>query len=156
MPPLVKFAIVRQINLWDDAEQSPAMDHQAAIVELPGRAQRRAGDKDREELAARRDQPADLALDRVEQRVLKQKIVDRIGGKAELRKHHQPDARLGAGGEQRQDVVGIAPRLADRNRRHACAEPQKLVAVRGKERGHRGRGSRSAGSISIWGPLAAE
>src|SRR5438309_11617042 len=58
--PLIKFAVVRQKHLGDDAEQPSAMDDDPAIIEMTAMPYRRPDDKDREELGARRDQPVEL------------------------------------------------------------------------------------------------
>ena len=79
MPALVELAVIRQKNLWHDAKQLAAMDRNPAVVKLPMGAQRRADDKHREPVPAGLDEAIDLGFDRVEQRILKQQIVDRIG-----------------------------------------------------------------------------
>src|SRR6202040_3528190 len=91
MPPLVELAVIRQEHLGDDTEQRAMVNDNAAIVEVPLQPQRRTDDKRREELAAPANPPIELLNDPVEHRVLKQEIVDRIGRKAKLRKHHQGD-----------------------------------------------------------------
>ncbi len=105
------------------------MDGDAAIVEMPAVPQRRADDKDREEVATGRDQPLQLPLHFVEHRVLKQQIIDRISREAELREHHQGNPGHVAGGEQAQDIGGVLPRVGDRDMRDARADADELVAV---------------------------
>ena len=79
MPALVELAVIRQEHLWHDAEQPAAMDRDAAIIETPPPAKRRADDKHRVQLFAGGDKPRDLRDHGIEHRVLKQQIVDRIG-----------------------------------------------------------------------------
>ncbi len=136
LPALVKFAVIRQIDLRHDAQQHSAMDDHAAIVEVSPVTQRRPDDKDREEVAAGRDQAIELPLHFVEHRVLEQQIIDRIGGNPELREHHQADAGLVAGGEELQHIVGVLPRIGDGDMRNAGSDADEFVAVRRKERGH--------------------
>ncbi len=107
MPALVEFAVIRQEHLWNDAKQLSAVDHDRAVVKMPARAQRRADDNDRQPVPACPDQAIDLGFDRVEHRILKQQIVDRIGGQAQFREHHQPDPRRVALGQQRLDRCGV-------------------------------------------------
>ncbi len=136
LPPLVKFPVIRQIDLGHNAEQLSAMDDYAAIVEVSSVPQRRPDGKAREQVTACRDQPVELPLHLVEHRVLEQQIIDRIGGNPELREHHQADAGLVARSEEVQDIVGILPRISDRGMRNAGSEADEFVAVRRKERGH--------------------
>ena len=58
------------------------MDHETAIVEPPLPAQRGTDDKDRQQFAAGGNEAIDLPGDRVQDRVLEQQIVDRIGREA--------------------------------------------------------------------------
>ena len=142
MAALVEFAVVRQEHLRHHPEQMPAVDHQAAIVEPPLDAQRRADDEHRRQLLAGGDQPIDLRRDGVEHGILKQQIVDRIGRQAQLREHHQRDPCLVAGGDESERLVGILRRLGDRHLRHARGDPHELVPVGREKRGHRPRRSR--------------
>ena len=103
---------------------------------MPVRPQRRADREHRDQFGAGQDQPADFAFDRVEQRVLKQQIVDRVSRQAQLGEHHQPDPRLVAAGEQCLNRAGVMPGLGDRGLRHAGADADELVPVGRKERGH--------------------
>ncbi len=136
LPPLVKFPVIRQIDLGHDAEQRSAMDDHAAIVEMSPVTQRRPDDKDREEVAACGDQSIELPLHFVEHRVLEQQIIDRIGGNSELREHHQGDAGLVARSKEIEDIVGVLPRIGDCDMRNAGSKADEFVAVRRKERGH--------------------
>ncbi len=130
LPPLVKFPVIRQIDLGHDAEQLSAMDDDAAIVEVSAVTQRRPDGKDREEVATGGDQSIELPLHFVEQRVLEQQIIDGIGGNSQLREHHQGDAGLVARSEEIQDIVGVLPRIGDCDMRNAGSEADEFVAVR--------------------------
>ncbi len=79
MPALVEFAVVRQKDLGHHAQHPAAMDRHGAIIELTLHPQRRADDEHRKPLPAGIDEPRELALDRVEHRVLEQEIIDRVG-----------------------------------------------------------------------------
>ncbi len=76
------------------------MDHDGGVEQGAEPAQRRAHDQHRKQRARGFDDRRDAALDRIEQRVLKQQVVDRVGRKAELRKQHQRRlAGIALGGE---------------------------------------------------------
>src|SRR5947208_2976432 len=138
VPSLVELTVIRQKHLGDHAKQRAAVNDDAAIVEMPVRPERRPDDKSREEVPGRTDQPIDLPRHLVEYGVLKQEIVDRIGGEAKFREHHQGDPRLVAGDEQVEDIISVARRLGDPDMRYARADTSEVVVVRGKERGHLG------------------
>src|SRR5437868_14636523 len=74
MPALVELTVIRQEHLWHDAEQPAAMDRDAAIIETPPPAKRRADHKHRAQLSAGGDKPRDLPDHGIEHRVLKQQI----------------------------------------------------------------------------------
>ena len=136
MPPLVELAIVRQKDLRHGAEQHAPMDDDAAIEEASRMPQRRADDRDGIELAARREQPLDLAFDLVEKRVLEQQILDCVSRQTQFGKEHHRDALVMPGGEEFEDLVGILQRLGDGGPRNAGGDPDQLMRVRGKKRGH--------------------
>ncbi len=76
----------------------------------------------------RRD-PMDRGLDRVEQRVLQQQVLDRIARKAEFREHREPDASAMAGGGRREDRLGIAGRIGDAGLDRSGRDPQEAVGI---------------------------
>src|SRR5947209_1938201 len=80
MPPLVELAVIRQISLGDDAENLAPVDDEGRIVELAVPAERRSDDEQREKFLRGFDQLRDAALDRPQQRILEQQVLDRIGG----------------------------------------------------------------------------
>ncbi len=91
------------------------------------------------------------ALDRVEQRILKQQIVDRIGRQAQLGKHHQPDARPHRPRRAAQrPSSALRGGSADRHLRHAGADTNELMPVGREERGHRSTVLADQQSVSIW------
>ena len=113
------------------------MDREAAIIEPPSPAQRRADHKDRVELSARRHEPVYLARHRVEHRILKQQIVDRISREAQLREDQQRDTGLVALHHEIQHLVAVLRRLGHRHLRHAGADPDELMAIGREKLGHR-------------------
>ncbi len=155
MPPLVKFAVIRQKHLGNDAEQPTPVDHRAAIIEMPAVPQRRPDDEHRQEIPARIDQPVDLPRRLVEHRILKQQIVDCIGREPEFGEDHQGDPGLVAGGEQAQDIFGIARRVGDRDPWNASADTDELVAIWRKKRGHAAGWAGPSDSTCQFGQSAA-
>ena len=95
-----------------------------------------------EQFTADFDKPADLGFDLVEQRALKQQVVDRVGGQPEFRKYHEADARFVAVRQHRLDRGAVMPGIGNRHVRHADGEANKLVGVGRKKRRHCGRCSR--------------
>ena len=144
MPPFVKLPVIRQKHLRHDAEQSAAMNDDAAIIKPSAPAQRRADDKDRTQFLAGGQQASDLPDHRVEHSILKQQIVDRIGRQAQLGKDHQREPGLVALGEQLQHLIAVLRRLGHRNLRHAGADSHEFMPIGREKRGHRARPSRGA------------
>jgi len=78
MAMLVELGVVRQMHLRHDAKKLAAMDDERRVVEPSGVTQGRADEEQRQQIPRGLDENADLALDRLEQDVLQQQIVDRI------------------------------------------------------------------------------
>jgi hypothetical protein len=97
LPALIEFAVVRQIGLRHGGEDTAAMDRDRAIEQPPVDAQRRSDNGDRLQRPALLDQHPKRDQHGIEQRILLQKIVDRIGADAELGKQRKRSAlRVGA------------------------------------------------------------
>ena len=79
MPALVEFAVVRQVDLGHDAEQPAAVHGKRAVIEAAEMPDRRAEEDERHQLAGRLHDVRHAALDRLEQGVLQQEVVDRVG-----------------------------------------------------------------------------
>ena len=86
MPALVEFAIVRQMDFRHDAEKTPAMNSERAIIEPAAMPQRRADENERHQRLRRRDEMIDSRNDAREQRLLQQQIVDRVTRERQFRK----------------------------------------------------------------------
>ena len=86
MAVLVEFAIVRRIGFRHDAEQMSALDSERAIVEAVTPAHRRADEDQRPQGFGRLDEGRDRRRDAIEQSVLHDEIVDRVGRQREFRK----------------------------------------------------------------------
>jgi hypothetical protein len=80
----IELAVIRQIALWHDAEQRAAMNDQGAIEQFLLAAHRRTDNEQRPQAAAAGEQAFHRQLDRVQQRVLLHKIVDRVRRYADM------------------------------------------------------------------------
>ena len=74
LPLLVELAVIRQVCLGCDAEDTPTVDRDRTVEQFPVETQRRAHDEDGAEIAARRNDFADGRHGRLEQRVLMKQI----------------------------------------------------------------------------------
>src|SRR5579871_603116 len=91
--PLIILAVIGQIGLRDHAENGAIVYDNRGIVERSLPLQRSAHNQRRKKLARCFDKPGKRRLDGILQCVLKEKIVDCVRGKAELRKQY--DSGLG-------------------------------------------------------------
>ena len=107
------------------------MDDDRAVEQLSVAAQRRADDKERKELARGFGNLNDAALDPVEKSILKQQIVDRVGGDPELGKNHQCDFAFIAAPRQIERLGDIERGITDLDAGHTGRDPHELVAIRG-------------------------
>ena len=81
---LVIFPVIWQEALGHHAEHCAAADRQSTIVDAAIAPQRRADHEHCRNVAARLRYSRDFGIDRVEQRVLQMKIVERVRGKAQF------------------------------------------------------------------------
>ena len=103
------------------------MDHDGGVVEPPGEAQRRANDQDREQLLRRGDDLGQRLLDLVEQRILQQQVLDRVGREAEFREDHDGRPCLVALGREPQRLGEVVGGVGDPRARNAASDPQEVV-----------------------------
>ena len=87
MAALVELAVVRQVDLGHHAEQPAAVRRDRRVVEAPLVAQGRAEQEQRRRSRGAGHELDDGALDRVEQRVLQEQIVDRVAREGQLGEH---------------------------------------------------------------------
>ena len=120
---------VRQVGLGHHADDPAAMDDDRGVVEPAVRPERSADDQHRVELARGLDEPGDRALDLVEERILQQQVVDRVGREPELGEDHQdgagPVAFLGQPQRLRKVVGGVG----HPGSRHAAGYAGELVRI---------------------------
>ena len=129
MPPFVELAIIRQMDFRDDAEQAAAMNRKRAIIEPALMAQRRADEDQRHEIGGSGDEAVHRARDGGMQRVLQQKVVDRIARQRKLGKHRE---RSGIGvqfRQNREDRLAVCDRVGEPAGRRASCDAREALAV---------------------------
>ena len=92
-------------------------------------AQRRSDHEHREKVAGRRRDPLDRGLDLVEQRILQQKVLDRVAREAQLRKHREAYPAAVAGARRREDRLRIAGGICDAGLDRTSRDPQEAVGI---------------------------
>ena len=110
------------------------MDDHGAVVEPPVAPHRRADQQHGPQLPARRHQIADRRLDRVEQGVLQQQVVDSVGGQAQLGKHDQVAGLCVAVARQGDRLGDIEGRLTGPDSGRGGGDPHETLAVVREER----------------------
>ncbi len=126
---LIIFAVIGQEDLRHDAQDRAARDHHAAIVEPPVATQRRADDQHGLQPHALFRQPRQPLLDRVEECLLQEQIVDRIGGDIELRKHRKIDAARVRLAGKLERLIDVERDIAGRGHGARRRDPDEAVAV---------------------------
>ena len=134
MPALVELAVVRQMHLRRDAEESSAMHRDGTIVEAPAMAKRRAEQNERQKITRTLDDPRDARLDRFEKRILQEEIVDRVAGERELREKRQRRSARIAGARDIEDRFRVRLRVGDRDPRRRGGHAREAVPVDRMER----------------------
>ena len=130
---LVELAVGREVRLGGDAEDRPAVDHDGAVVDPVQAPQRRADHEHRTQVTARLDQRGDRVLDRVEQGLLEEEVVDGVAGQTELGEDRDGDAVLVAGARLGQHRLGVGRRVGDRHGHGAGRHPREALVVGGVE-----------------------
>ena len=135
MALLVELPVVRQEGLWDHAEQATALDGERAVVDPVAPAQRRADEQQRPQAGRFGDHPGGFFLHGIEQRLLQQQILDRVGRQPEFGEDRQRRTRIVAGLREGEHRVGVARGLGRVAAARAGRHPGEAVAVEGVEGG---------------------
>jgi hypothetical protein len=133
MTLLVEFPVVRQERLRHHAEQPAALDRQGAIVDAVAPAQGRADQQQRSQARRFGDHPGGGGLDRVEQGLLQQQVLDRVGREPELGEDREGRPGFVAGPGQVEHRVGVAGGIARMAAPRAGRHPGEAVTVQGPE-----------------------
>ena len=131
---LVELAVVRQVQLRHHTEHLAAVDDHGG-VEQPGLvAQRGADDEHRQQIGGGLDDLRQALVDRVEQGVLTQQVVDGVAGQRQFREQRDRDTEVGAAPADVDDALGVAHRVGDRDVGRARGDAGEAVAVQRVER----------------------
>jgi hypothetical protein len=122
------------MDLGHDAEDPPFLQRDGTIVESAGMAQRRTEDEERPQCPARLCQGSDRPLDAVEERVLEQQVVDRIGGERELGEDRERGALLMRRPGEREDRLGIRGGVGDVRAQRAGGDARETLVIERPER----------------------
>ena len=133
MPALVIFAVVGKENLGHDAEQATALHRHGAIVDAAAVSERRSEEGESAQRRRFLDDPRDRLHHAVEQRVLQQEIIDRVGRERELGEHQNGHAALVARSQHPQDRRGIGGGVSDRDACSAGGNAREAMAIDGVE-----------------------
>jgi hypothetical protein len=131
---LVELAIVGQEALGDHGPHPAALYRDRGVVEPARVAQRRADHEQRRQRLALLGQCADGGLDRVEQGVLLQQVVNRVAGQAQLRQHQHRDARLVRLTHQGQHALGVGGGIRQLDLGNGGGDPDEAVTIGREER----------------------
>lgn len=131
---LVELAIVGQEAFRDHAQHLAALDDDRGIVEAACVAQRTSDHDHRRQACAGLGQGGDRGLNRVQQRLLLQKVVDRVARQPQFREHdHSHALRMGLAG-QSHDVLSIGGGIRQLDLRNGGRDPDETVTVGREER----------------------
>src|SRR5579863_9236788 len=110
---LVELAIIGQMYLWDDAEQTAAMNGQRTIVKTSSMAQRRADEDERQQSFGGANQPIDRAGKAVLHGPLEDKIIERVAGERQFREDRERHRFPMQSRKHADDSFGIGQRIGE-------------------------------------------
>ncbi len=126
---LVELAVLGQIALGHRAEDAATMDHHCGVEQTLLSAQRRPDDRHRVELLGGLTDLLDGIERGVEQRVLSEQILARVGGEAQLREHDQRRVLSVCRLRERDRALGVEGRVGDPHTRNRSGDPRVSVAI---------------------------
>ncbi len=127
--PLVELAIGRQVGLRGDPDDGAVVDDDRAVVEPRAPLERRPDDDDGPQAGGRLGDPSDGVVDRVEEGVLQQEVVDRIPRQPELGEDRERDAVVVQLAHLGDDGVGVALRVGEGDRQRAGRDAREALGV---------------------------
>ena len=129
LTPLVELPVRRQVRLRGHSQHPPAVHDDGAVVDPVPVAQRGTDDQDRRQISRTGHDVGQGRLDRVQQRVLQQDVLDRVAGQGQLGEHHQRHALVLAVAGHPQHRLGVARRIGNGGPQRARRDPEKAMAV---------------------------
>ncbi len=125
----VELPVGRQVRLRHDTQHLAAVDHHGGVVDPVLIAQRRADHEHGHQFGGRDHDVEQRDLDRVEQGVLQQDVLDRIAGQRQLRKNSERDAVVVAVPGQPQYRLGVGGGVGEGRVMGARSHPHEPVPV---------------------------
>jgi hypothetical protein len=126
---LVELAVIGQEGFGNDPEHVAALDHDSAIVERAAHANWRAHYEDREKAFAFSFEPSQRSVDRIEQRILEQEVVDGVAGERKLWRQQHGRLGLVRFAPERQNTLGVCHGICRRDDRRAGGDAHEAVRV---------------------------
>jgi hypothetical protein len=130
---LVELAVGRQVGLRDHAEHLAAADHDGRVEHPAAAHHRRPDDEDGPQVGGGHRDVLDRRLDRLQQGVLQEQVVDRVAREAQLREHRDRDALLMARAGLLEHGTGVGGRVGRSDRDRHGRNPGEPVGVGGVE-----------------------
>ena len=127
--PLVELAVGREVGLRGDPDDRAVVDDDRAVVEPRAPLERRADDDDGPQPGGRLCDPCDGVVDRVEEGVLQQEVVDGIPRQPELGEDREGDAVVVQLTHLGDDGVGVALRVGDGDGQRAGRDAREALGV---------------------------
>ena len=129
LTPLIEFAVVGQIGLGHDAQHAAAVDDDRAVEETVFEAKRGSDQQDGRQLNAGLRDLSDSCQDAVQEGLLLEQVVNRIGGDAQFRKQGNGGAgvRRLCGQASRADCVEF--RVCNPYMGHTDRHADKAMAI---------------------------
>ena len=135
LPAFVELPVGRQVGLGRHPEHAAAVDDHRAVVDPVQPAQRRADDEHRQQVNRFRDDPGERVLDRAEQAVLQQDVLDRIPGQGQFREDRDRHRVVVAVPGDPQHRLGVGRGIGQHGGVRAGRHPREAVSV-GREEVH--------------------
>ncbi len=126
---LVELPIGREERLGRHPEDLAAVDHHRTVVDPVALAQWGSDDEHGTQVGARLDDRRDRPVDRLEQRVLQEQVVDRVAGQAQLGEERHRDALVVTAARLGKDRLRVGGGVGDRDRQGAGGDPREPVRV---------------------------
>ncbi len=126
---LVELAVGGQIRLGCHTQDGAAVDDHGGVVDAMPVAQRGADHQYRQQLGRCGDNVAHGVLDRVQQHVLQQDVLDGVAGQRQFRENGQRHTLVVALAGQPQHRGGVGRGVADRGVMSARGDPGKPLVV---------------------------
>ncbi len=134
LAPLVELAVVGQMDLRDDAEDRPPVDHDGGVEQARPVPQWGTRDDHRQQVGAGPNDGVEPLVHGVKNDVLPEQILDGVTGQRQLGEQRDRDAGLRQASADVNDALGITERVGDEDVGGAGCDPGEPVCVQRVER----------------------